>query len=90
MVGRPAGTTKDPNRRRVQNRNGRLIDFEGKQYQNLIRIGYKLNRAGTKLIVNPNFTPVERRGRPKNTLMLQQLMKKYKIQTLKDFLRQIL
>src|SRR6267154_719614 len=63
--GRPTGTTKDPNRRRVKNHNGRLIDFEGILYNKLINNGYKLNRRGTKLIENPNFTPVERRGRPK-------------------------
>ena len=67
MVGRAPGTTKDPNRRRVRNPNGRLIDFEGPQYSKLIKNGYKLNRAGTKLVENRNFTPVvvERRGRPK-------------------------
>ena len=31
MAGRPVGTTKNPNRRRVQNPHGRLIDFEGIQ-----------------------------------------------------------
>ena len=65
MVGRTPGTTKDPNRRRVRNPNGRLIDFGGPQYNKLINNGYRLNRAGVKLIENPNFTPVERRGRPK-------------------------
>src|SRR5206468_1642273 len=65
MVGRTPGTTKNPNRRRVRNPKGRLIDFEGPQYNKLIKNGYKLNRAGTKLIVNPNFVAVERRGRPK-------------------------
>ena len=33
MVGRPVGTTKNPNRRRIKNPNGRLIDFEGKLIQ---------------------------------------------------------
>src|ERR1700759_2900443 len=67
MVGRPVGTTKDPNRRRVQNPWGRLIDFRGTQYNKLINNGYKLNRKGTSLIENLNFTPivVERRGRHK-------------------------
>src|SRR5206468_1027855 len=68
MVGRTPGSTKDPNRRRVRNPNGRLIDFEGIQYNKLINIGYKLNHDGTALIENLNFTPVvvvERRGRPK-------------------------
>ena len=65
MVGRTPGTTEDPNRRRVQNPKGRIIDFEGPKYNKLIKNGYKLNRAGTKLIVNPNFVAVERRGRPK-------------------------
>src|SRR5437867_8054589 len=67
MVGRPVGTTKDSKRRRVRNPNERLIDFKGIQYNELIKIGYKLNRRGTKLIEHPNFTLaiVERRGRPK-------------------------
>src|SRR5437868_1246088 len=64
MAGRPSGTTKDPNRRRVQNPWGWIIDFEGPQYNKLIKNGYKLNRAGTELIRNPNFVAVERRGRP--------------------------
>src|SRR3989442_6250346 len=67
MIGRPVGTTKNPNRRRVRNHNGRIIDFEGIQYNKLVNNGYKLNRRGTKLIRNTNFTPaiIERRGRPK-------------------------
>ena len=65
MVGRPPGTTKDPNRRRVRDPWGWIIDFEGPQYNKLIKNGYKLNRAGTELIRNPNFVAVERRGRPK-------------------------
>src|SRR5437867_8375075 len=67
MVDRPVGTTKNPNRRRVRNPNGRLIDFEGIQYNKFIKIEYKLNRRGTKLIEHPNFTPVvvEKGGRPK-------------------------
>src|SRR3989442_3118419 len=67
MIGRTPGSTKDPNRRRVRNPHGRIIDFEGIQYNKLIKIGYKLNRRGTKLIEHPNFTPVvvEKRGRPK-------------------------
>ena len=67
MVGRTPGSTKDPNRRRVRNPNGRLIDFEGIQYNKLIKIGYKLNHRGTKLIEHPNLTPVvfKKGGRPK-------------------------
>src|ERR1700759_3474742 len=67
MVGRPVGTTKNPNRRRVQNPWGRLIDFKGRQYNKLINEGYKLNGKGTRLIENRNYTPVvvERRERPK-------------------------
>src|SRR5437867_2095458 len=67
MVGRTTGSTKDPNRRRVRNPNGRIIDFEGIQYNKLVNNGYKLNSQGTQLIEHPNFTPVvaEKRGRPK-------------------------
>ena len=45
--GRPIGTTKDPNRKRVKNHNGRLIDYEGVQYNKLIKSGYKLNSDKT-------------------------------------------
>src|SRR3989442_11735131 len=67
MIGRTPGSTKDPNRRRVRNPNGRIIDFEGIQYNKLVNNGYKLNSQGTELIRNTNFTPavVEIRGRPK-------------------------
>ena len=53
MSGRPTDASKDPNRRRVKNHNGRLIDFEGILYNKLINNGYKLNRQGTKLVENP-------------------------------------
>ena len=56
MAGRPRGTTKDPNRRRIVNPNGRRIDFEGRQYNELIKNGYKLDSDGTKLIIDRNFT----------------------------------
>jgi hypothetical protein len=55
MVGRPQGTTKDPNRRKVINPNGRKIDYEGPQYNKLIRIGYKLDEDINRLIKDPNF-----------------------------------
>ena len=32
MFGRPKGSTKDPNRRRILNPEGRRIDFDGPQY----------------------------------------------------------
>ena len=54
--GRPVGTKKDPNRKRVKNHNGRMIDYEGVQYNKLIRSGYKLNRDKTQLILDDNFT----------------------------------
>src|SRR5579872_3347849 len=56
MVGRPIGITKDPNRRRVKNPVGRMIDYEGNQYNKLICNGYKLNNAGTQLIIDKRFT----------------------------------
>ena len=34
MAGRPRGSTKDPNRRKVKNPDGRRIDFEGTQWIN--------------------------------------------------------
>src|SRR5437867_4592626 len=68
MVGRTSGSTKDPNRRRGRNPYGRIIDFEGIQYNKLVNNGYKLNSQGTQLVENSNFTPVvvvKKRGRPK-------------------------
>ena len=56
MVGRPRGITKDPNRRKVMNINGRMIDYEGPQYTKLIHNGYKLNNAETKFIIDNRFT----------------------------------
>src|SRR6266536_6011172 len=50
MVGRPVGSTKDPNRRKVTNPNGRLVDYNGLQYNKLMRGGYKLNDAETHLV----------------------------------------
>ena len=58
MAGRPKGS-KDPNRRRILNPNGRRIDFEGRQYNKWIKNGYKLNRDGTKLVIDKSFTVTE-------------------------------
>src|SRR5277367_1046548 len=55
MVGRPGGP-KDPNRRKVKNPKGRTIDFEGPQYNELIKNGYKLDEDGTKLVIDESFT----------------------------------
>jgi hypothetical protein len=63
MTGRPRGSTKDPNRRRVINPNNRKIDFEGKQYYELINKGYKLD--GEKLVKDENFTPQKVTKRPR-------------------------
>ena len=38
MVGRTPGTTKDPNRQRVRNPNGRIIDFEDLSTINLLEM----------------------------------------------------
>ena len=54
--GRPIGKTKDPNRRRVRNDNGRLIDYGGLQYNRLIQSGYMLNTEGDRLVAERNFT----------------------------------
>ena len=62
--GRPVGTTKDPNRRRVRNDNGRLIDYGGRQYNRLIQSGYMLNTEGTSLVADPNFTASRNTRRP--------------------------
>src|SRR6266536_1348173 len=56
MVGRPVGTIKDPNRRKITNPNGKIIDYNGLQYNKLIRSGYKLNDDGTHLVEDNNFT----------------------------------
>ena len=73
MVGRPRGTKKDPNRRRVINPNRRKIDFEGKQYFEWINKVYELNNDGSELIIDGSFTVdrIKRRpkGRPKITIV---------------------
>lgn len=48
--GRAKGIKKDPNRRRVKNPNGRLIDFEGPQYNKLISNGYVLDEGKGQLV----------------------------------------
>src|SRR5277367_4591017 len=55
MAGRPRGSTKDPNRRKVQNPDGRRIAFEGTQYNKWIKSGYKLSRDGIKLVIDRSF-----------------------------------
>ena len=69
-AGRPKNTIKDSNRRKVRNPNGRIIDFEGPQYNKLIKSGYILNND--KLVKDPQFTNIENdvkqkqnKGRPK-------------------------
>ena len=54
MAGRPKGS-KDPNRKRILNPNGRRIDFEGRQYNKWIKNGYKLNRDETKLVIDKSY-----------------------------------
>src|SRR6266536_2315918 len=56
MNGRSVRNIKDPNRRKVINPNGRLIDYNGLQYNKLLRSGCKLNDAGTHLVKDNNFT----------------------------------
>src|SRR6266536_1392957 len=73
MVGRPIGSSKDPNRRKITNPNGRMIDYDGPQYNKLIRSGYKLNDAGTRLVKDNNFTGdilKKSVGRPKGKAVL--------------------
>ena len=53
--GRPVGTTKQSDTRKVKNPTGRQIDYGGPQYTKLINNGYMLNVDGTQLISNPNF-----------------------------------
>src|SRR5271170_8403961 len=64
MVGRPRGSTKDPNRRKVKNPDGRRIDFEGIQYNKWIQNGYKLNRDETKLVIDRRFSGDRSATRP--------------------------
>ena len=74
--GRPNGTTKDSNRKRVINPNGRKIDYEptkhNSAYMKWINKGYKLNNDETKLVINTNFNPetvvIRQRGRPKSVI----------------------
>ncbi len=47
--GRAKGIKKDPNRKKVRNPIGRLIDFEGPQYNKLIMEGFVLNEENGKL-----------------------------------------
>ena len=54
-AGRPKGLKKDPNRSKIRNPNGRLIDCNGPQYKNLLRNGYKENDEKTQLIICENF-----------------------------------
>ena len=88
MAGRPAGTTKDPNRRRVMNPYGRLIDFEGHSYNKFINTGYKLNLAGNRLIEDATFTGDRnarpRRGRPPGKVKPVPDTEKVKIQRLEE------
>src|SRR6266536_2705249 len=87
MVGRPVGSTKDPNRQKVTNPNGRLIDYNGLQYNKLIRSGYKLNDAGTHLVGDGNMVkkinsqkiknPETGRLIKKYAYTFKQLIKKY-------------
>ena len=65
MVGRHRGSTKDPNRRRILNPEGRRIDYEGKQYNKWIKNGYKVNRDGTKLVIDRSFTGDRNATRPR-------------------------
>src|SRR6476661_3413130 len=56
MVGRSRGSTKDPD--------GRRIDFGGPQYNIWIKNGYKVNRDGTKLVIDRSFTGDRNATRP--------------------------
>src|SRR6478609_5609805 len=64
MVGRLRGSTKDPNRRRILNPEGRRIDFCGPQYNKWIKNGYIVNRDGTKLVIDRSFTGDRNATRP--------------------------
>lgn len=60
FLGRPSGVFKDPNRPRIKNPNGRIIDINGPQYKKLIKNGYLHNEDNTHLILNPNFIPPDK------------------------------
>src|SRR5277367_714072 len=64
MAGRPRGSTKDPNRRKVKNPDGRRIDLKGTHYNKGIKSGYKLNRDGIKLVIDRRFTGDRNATRP--------------------------
>ena len=59
---------KDPDRKKILNHNGRLIDVDGPQFRTLLQNGYKINDAGTQLVENSSFIgdrfPTRPRGRP--------------------------
>src|SRR5271157_3696941 len=67
--GRPISPTKDPGRRKIYNHNGGSIDYDGPQFNMLLKNGYKINDAGTQLVVDSNFIGerflTRPRGRPK-------------------------
>src|SRR5271163_547468 len=63
--GRPPGK-KDPNRKRIFNNNGRIIDVDGPQYNKLLRSGYDESEDGKTLEFNDSFIrKTIPRGRPK-------------------------
>ena len=64
MAGKPRGSTKDHNRGKVKNPDGRRIDFEGTQYNKWIKSGYKLSRDGIKLVIDRSFTGERNATRP--------------------------
>ena len=64
--GRPKGTTKAINRKKILNQNGRIIDYDGNQFRKLLKSGYKVNDDETRLVIDDNFIKhTVKRGRPK-------------------------
>ena len=53
--GRPKGTTKAINRKKILNQNGRIIDYDGNQFRKLLKSGYKVNDDETRLVTDDNF-----------------------------------
>src|SRR5271163_1038400 len=65
QCGRPPGK-KDPNRKRILNSNGRIIDVDGPQYNKLLRSGYNESEDGKTLVFNESYIrKTIPRGRPK-------------------------
>src|SRR5882757_6158294 len=77
-MGRQKGIKKNADRRRIKNPFGRKIDFGGRQYNELIKNGYKLNDDETHLVPGDKITLGNKRGRPRGMALKVPESKKVK------------